>query len=128
VNTIENAPVLDLDKVLYFSRGLKPSPRTIRERRVVWNLFKHLLADGWHIASVYDGDDYVKVTDPKSALEIIFNLDDTTVSFVKAGAQRHGVKLVLGNDLDVISDWYFSAGDPDGFSATMDKFDAEVCA
>lgn len=126
MSTIENAPALELDKALYKDRPMPPHVR--RERRIVWNLFAHLLADGWHVSRVFDGDEYVRVNTSKDALEVIFNLDDATVYFSKIHVGTHGVKLVLGNDIDIISDWYFTDGDPDGFSAAMDKFDAEAFA
>lgn len=42
--------------------------------------------------------------------------------------QLHGVFLVLGEGEDIVSDWNFTEGDPDGFNAAMEAFDAEVAA
>jgi hypothetical protein len=126
MSTIENAPALELDKVLYKDRPMPVHVR--RERRIVWNLFKHLEANGWNVVRVFEGDEDPMVTDAKSAIEVIFNYDDVVVSFSKVHGTTHGVKLVLGNDLDIISDWYYSSGDEDGFNALMEKFDAEAFA
>ena len=126
--TIENAPTLELDKVLYKDRPMPPHVR--RERRIVWNLMKHLYSQGgWNVVKVYDGDEYTKVETPTAALEVIFNLDDAQVGFKNSiNGKTHYVKLVLGNDIDIISDWNYSEGDPDGFDAAMEKFDAEEFA
>jgi hypothetical protein len=126
MGTIENAPDLELDKLLYSDHPMLAHVR--RERRIVWNLFKHLEADGWNVVRVYEGEEDPTVTDAKSAMEVIFNYDDVVVSFSKVVGTTHGVKLVLGNDLDIISDWYYKAGDEDGFNALMEKFDAEAFA
>lgn len=128
MSSMENAPDLDIDKVLY-NRGRPMLPHVRREWRIVWNLIKHLNASGWAVVKVYDGDEYTHTVSEKQALEVIFNLDDAQVGFKKEGPTKtHYVKLVLGNDLDIISDWNYSEGDPDGFNAVMEKFDAEVFA
>lgn len=126
--TFENAPALKLDKVLYKNQPMPPHVR--RARRIVWNLFNHLLTHGkWRVARVFDGEENPLVNSSKDALEIIFNLDDCWVGFKQLDKSKtHCVRLVLGNDLDVISDWNYSEGDPDGFDAAMEKFDAEVYA
>lgn len=38
---------------------------------------------------------------------------------------EHGVLLVLGNGEDIISDWNFTEGDPDGFDRAISAFDVE---
>lgn len=127
MSMIENAPVLELDKVLYTQHPMPPRVR--RERRIVWNLMRELAEAGWAVVKVYDGDEYTETPDPKSAMEVIFNLDDAYVGFIQATKGRtHYVRLVLGNDIDVLSDWNYTEGDPDGFNATMEKFDPEVYA
>lgn len=37
---------------------------------------------------------------------------------------EHGVLLIGGDSQDIISDWNYTEGDPDGFSAAMDAFSA----
>jgi hypothetical protein len=39
---------------------------------------------------------------------------------------EHGVLLVLGNGFDIISDWNYTDGDPDGFNAVMDVYAKKV--
>jgi len=127
MSTIENAPALELDKILYKDRPMLPHVR--RERRIVWNLFNHLLVNGlWKVYRVWDGDEYVKVDSSKAAMEIIFNLDDAVVYMKSPSGATHSISLVLGNDMDIVSDWSYTDGDPDGFSAAMDKFDPEAFA
>jgi hypothetical protein len=123
---MENAPALELDKVLYKNRPM--SPRTRRERRIVWNLFKHLATAGWYPSQVWDSEKYTKTNTPKAAMELIFNLDEAHVFVSKKGQKPHSIFLVLGNDLDVLSDWTYGEADTDGFNALIDKFDAEVYA
>lgn len=66
-------------------------------------------------------------------MELIFNLDEVSLRFIPVSCSQlkskaeyeHGVLLVLGNGCDIVSDWNYTEGDPDGFSAAMDKFNAE---
>lgn len=128
-NTVQNAPKLLLDKALY--EGQNVPPHVVRERRIVWNLFLHLLQNGgWTVDSVNDGDTDTRTRSAKAAMELIFNLDEAYVflSNTKTENKAHYIYLVLGNDIDVVSDWSFTEGDPDGFNAAMDKFDAEAFA
>jgi hypothetical protein len=122
---VENAPALQLDKILYKHHAMLP--RTKRERRIVWNLFKHLEARGWHVTSIDDGELINPVKTPLAAMELIFDLDDCLI-FFSNGKAAHYVSLILGNDLDVISDWSFAKEDADGFSAVMGQFDPEEFA
>lgn len=123
-NCIENAPALELDKILYKNRPMLP--HTKRERRIVWNLFKHLSTEGWFPTSTWDGEEEEKTNSPKHAMEFIFNLDSVHVFVKKDGQKPHSIFLVLGNGIDIVSDWTYSQTDSDGFNALMDKFDAEA--
>ena len=58
-------------------------------------------------------------------MEHVFAVDESSLRFQKPGFNVHGVLLVGGNGVDIISDWNYTDGDPDGFSACMDAFDAE---
>lgn len=104
----------------------------IIERRVVWNLIAKLKAAGFTAVAVYDGEDYTKTADAQAAMELIFNLDEASLRFVRTADAdafaadpddvcEHGVLLVGGNGEDIISDWDYSADDPDGFNAAMDR-------
>jgi len=128
---IENAPALDLDKVLY-KHGPVP-PHIIRERRIVWNLLKHLVKANFKPIIVDDGDETTHLSDVpmfamKEAMELIFNLDEAHVLFLptyKPKATAQWVFLVLGNDLDVVSDWSLLNKGRDDFNAAMELFNAE---
>lgn len=125
---IQPTPELEINKALYKDRSMPPHVR--REQRIVWNLIHHLHQNGgWTVARVEDGETRPKVTSAKAAMELLFNLDDAWLGFSNTASKRtHYVRLIFGNDMDVISDWTFSEGDPDGFNAAMDKFDVEAYA
>jgi hypothetical protein len=119
-----NAPALDHDAMMKKRFGCEVSAVGRRERRIVANLIAHMERAGWKVQGVHDGDGFDKAADMKAAMELIFNLDDAGLYFEKGGAE-HRVLLILGNDLDIISDWNYSEGDADGFNAAMEAFDAE---
>lgn len=125
------APSLDIDTRL--GRGAPSTDARIaqrqrranNERDIAWNLIAHLERAGFAVHGVHDGDEYVKTPDAKAAMELLFNLDEASLRFHKAGFSVHGVLLIFdnGNDgWDVISDWNYTKSDPDGFSATLDAF------
>jgi hypothetical protein len=120
-------PSLDHDAMMKKRFGHEVSAVGRRERRIVANLIAHMEREGWKVQGVHDGDGFDKAEDMKAAMELIFNLDDAGLYFEKSGAE-HRVLLILGNDLDIISDWNYSEGDADGFNAAMEKFDVEQFA
>lgn len=96
------------------------------ERRIVWNLLSRLWEAGFQGVSVDDGGDRrIKCSDNMEAMEAIFSVDEAML-FVKSkerrGSRMHWIKLVGGNGEDIISDWGYSEGDPDGFNAFMETF------
>lgn len=146
-------PALDIDRRIADIRGqeeVQLSAQQKLERRIVWNLLRHLQANGWGCKVVFDGDcsyyrrdperdiieedyddnrwesDGITLT-PKQVMEIVFNLDEASVRFAKHGApELHGVYLVLGNGVDCIADWNYDEDDADGFNAAMEAFNTEV--
>ncbi|KVV40800.1 hypothetical protein WT27_12775 [Burkholderia territorii] len=109
--------------------GHKVSPNGKLERRIVANLIAHLEAGGFQVIGLYDGDDLTAVTTAKEAMELIFNLDEASLRIGKAGTDiDHGILLIVGNGIDIVSDYTYSEGDSDGFSAVMGAFDAEAFA
>lgn len=61
-------------------------------------------------------------------MEAVFAVDEVLLfvkSKVRRGSRTHWIKLVGGNGEDIISDWGFSDGDPDGFNAFMESFNPE---
>ena len=159
---IEQAPALEIDKLLYKDKGGRPHARGVLERRIIWNLFRHLEAAGYKVASVYDGEEDTETADARAAMELIFNLDDAWVYFHRPAdqiaaeranairiAKEEGteppedldapryewIRLVLGNEFDIISDYGVKAGatfgrngDEGPFGNAVKAFDPEVCA
>lgn len=127
--TTESVKVPDLahDAMMKKRFGTEVSPTGRRERRIVANLVAHMERAGWKVQGVHDGDDFTHAPDMKSAMELIFDLDDAGLYFEK-GNSEHRVLLILGNDMDIVSDWNYSEGDADGFNAAMDKFDVDQYA
>lgn len=121
-----HVPELDIDALMLRRFGHKVSPNGKLERRIVANLIAHLEAGGFQVIGLYDGDDLTAVTTAKEAMELIFNLDEASLRIGKAGTDiDHGILLIVGNGIDIVSDYTYSEGDSDGFSAVMDAFDAE---
>jgi hypothetical protein len=125
--TILQPPALDIDAKLG-----KPNPRGKIERRVVWNLLKHLEARGFFPILHCDGEEDVRVKgDHKRVMELTFNLDECRIYFaadpqakLKDGAGS--VLIILGNGEDCITDWSWNLGEDDGpFNKAMTAFDAE---
>ncbi len=125
MSTIENAPALELDKVLYKDNPMPVHVR--RERRIVWNLLLALEAKGFVSHSVDDGDEQTKTRTKKAALEILFNLDDALLylshKYDNGRLRTVWVRFVFGNDMDVISD--YNATNWRGFEDAMGNFNPE---
>jgi hypothetical protein len=125
-------PELDHDAMMLSRFGHRMSPNGRLERRIVANLIAHIEANGYVVDSVYDGEEDTSVTDMKSAMELIFNLDFARL-YVRPKASSpfcdcHSIVLTLGEGCDIVSDWTYSEGDKDGFDAAMDTFDADKFA
>jgi hypothetical protein len=103
--------------------GVRVDARGKIERRIVYNLLCYLVANGWALHGVFDGDDFTACADAQGAMELIFNLDEVSLRVGRDGGNEHGVLLVLGNGEDVLSDWSYTQGDADGFGALMDAFE-----
>lgn len=122
-----NVPDLDHDAYMLAHHNRKVSPNGRLERRIVAALCAHLGAHGWIPHTVYDGEETTSVTNTKEAMELIFNLYEASLRFCKDDSV-HGVLLICGNGIDIISDWNYSRDDKDGFNAAMEAFDAEQYA
>lgn len=122
--TIHQPPELDIDAKMLRDYGNKLTPSQVRERRIVWNLLKHLDAAGFKPIAV-DQDEWVPVADAKEAMERAFELTDgADVMFTN----KRSVRLIWGNDVDVISDWTYGRNDLDGFNLSLNAFDPEAFA
>lgn len=125
-------PALDVDDVMLQEHGQRLSLVEKAERRIVANLIDHLKRHGFCLHSVLNSDSNVRVKSMKKAMEAIFEADNNPVLYVRKHAAScqaervvHGIQIVLGNGIDMISDYTFSIGDADGFAAAMENFDAE---
>lgn len=124
-----DVPELEIDAKMLKLYGHTVSPRGRLERRVIAAAIAHLQQAGFTLVSVDDGEEDTKVTTAKEAMELVFNLDECRIYFRKQGFNPHNLLIVLGNDgWDAISDYTYTAGDPDGFEKAMDAFDAESFA
>ena len=91
------------------------------ERKIVRRVIRSLRAAGYFATEVWDGGEYVKVSSEKEIIDAVFAVDDATVHFdggKGANNHSHGVYFVLGNGLDVISDYH--CGDKE-FSDVVDR-------
>lgn len=139
-------PALEHDALMLARYGMGVAGTGKLERRIVYNLMRHVEANGFRMYAIYDGEETTKVVGAgglledkdaqseariKAAMELVFNLDEVSLRFrAKAGSgqianREHGVLVVLGNGEDCIADWNYSEGDADGFNAIMEEFDAE---
>ena len=125
-NVAENGfPALDIDAKLWKDRPIHI--RAKNERKVVYALLTQAVEAGFQLVDVYDGDEHAKVSNVKEAMEIVFNLDISYVWMKKDGHPKHYMMFVLGNAEDgseALADWSYAEGDPDGWNALLDGFDA----
>lgn len=83
------------------------------------------MENGWTPTRI-DMDEPIEVTDVKSAMETIFNLDEAYLWFKNAEGREHYIFFVRGNSPEeLISDWNFSGNGSDSFGAIMDAFNPE---
>lgn len=93
--------------------------RRMVERAVLVLLIDELKQKGWTATHIHDGDGW-KAVAAAAQERRVFGLDECTLRFCKDDA-THTVWLVQGNDgVDMISDWAYADGDPDGFNAAME--------
>lgn len=123
-------PDLDHDAMMLNRFGSAVSAEGRLERRIVANLIAHLEAKGFEVFGTWDGEQEERATNAKEAMEFIFNLDEVSlrIGLKGSGEDQHGILLILGNGIDIVSDWNYYADDRDGFNAAMDEFDAEEFA
>ena len=96
------------------------TPHNMRdiEVKIVTKLFEMFEEEGWVPKMVDDGgDDYVYVTTWSEALEVIDSVEWSAL-FVTDGIQTSWVVLILGNGVDVVSD--YSCSDR-AFEALMER-------
>lgn len=124
--TILQPPPLKIDELLC-AGGRKLTPNNRLERRIVWNLLAHLSAKGFRPVSVGNGDDDTSAPTPEEVMELVFDLDEATVFLFSGTCDYRWFKLVMGNGVDMVSDWGIPHT-PDGFDAAMTSFDPDLYA
>lgn len=92
------------------------------ERKIVATLIAFLATRGFRIAGVHDYESLTRVRSAKAAMELVFNLDNCNLHFKDAKGEEECMCLVLGNGHDIVSDWFYSDGDPNGWNAAMNAF------
>lgn len=79
--------------------------RQLVEMIIVKKLIDSAAQHGWTLTNINDGDAEYKVDGTQEALGLIFDLDDSQLTFKRLG-KSNWVRLVMGNDgTDVISDY-----------------------
>lgn len=93
----------------------KNDRRIETERLIVSKLIDIAAEHGWKVHSVFDSEEYVRTRTKAEALDAIFAVDEATLRFTHpdCGSKLRGVLLVLGNDMDVVSDWSYPDEDND---------------
>jgi hypothetical protein len=122
-----DVPELDHDAMMLTRYGHKVGPIGRLERRLVAAFCAHMADRGWRPSQLDDGETVTPVHDAKSAMELIFNLDESCLTFTD-GTHAHAVLLINGNGIDMISDYASFRDDRDCFAATVAAFDPEACA
>ncbi len=129
MTTILQPPELEHDKMMAAQFGTELRANDRRERRIVWNLLHALKAAGFTPYSIDDTEEDTRLDeaqDPlKQTMELLFNLDIAQVTFTN-GIRLPWVQFVMGNDIDIISDYSYSSRAPGEFERVMESFDAEA--
>jgi len=130
--TILQPPILDHDVMMARRFNSTVGVRGKLERRIVWNLLAHLEREGYLPYTVAGGDDGNEAaTTPERVMNLVFNLDESCVGFVRKGDPRTGkhevgnVVLIGGNSEDIVSDYRWN-DNPVGeaFEKAMERFDS----
>jgi hypothetical protein len=110
--------------------------RITLEKRVLRFTAKSLIAKGWKLVSVDNGEERVKVSTIKEMIEQVFSVDDSYIFFTKDNEPGSMyLFVVLGNSpWEVISDFGGNAKMFDQFSKDMeeagkysDKMESQLC-
>ena len=111
-------PMLKIDGILFDDR---PMPNHCRlERKALWSILGDMADKGWTACRTNDGGRIEAHTDPKSVMEVCFDLDEAWVTFCNEADDNHTIFLVFGNSPnEIVADWGFTDGDPDGFDAAI---------
>lgn len=119
-------PILDINKVLYKETSGVPHQRARGEQIVFANLVDHLDRHGFKPVAVWDGEENTRTPTMKDMMELVFNLDESSVYFKKGDFPRRSIYIVLGNSPEeIVADHVLPKDEDDGFAAVMESFNAE---
>lgn len=94
--------------------------RLALERVIIKHLIETMAAHGWKVDHIYDGGDEVRDTDIGAQLDTVFSVDEAQIIFENSAGRQHWVSLILGNGIDVISDYSYAQYKADDFQALME--------
>lgn len=85
-------------------------------------LMVELESNGWRVAEVEDGEVQADVQSINEAMSLVEDVDYSVLVFKNSAGAWHSVTVILGNSpAEVIADWSFHIGDPDGFDALLGR-------
>jgi hypothetical protein len=91
------------------------------EVRIIRKLIRMMKESGWHAVVVDDGEDLQKVQGELQAIRVAFSVGEAAIGFKrKEIPARCWVRVVLGNNADVISDYSERPGFSEVMEAHMD--------
>lgn len=95
------------------------------EEKMVRALIRRLKAEGYVPVSVYT-DTHETVKNETQTMDAVFSVDESTITFSNVeDTARYGVKIILGNGVDCISDWNVSSYS-DGWNDTIDDITMDL--
>lgn len=85
---------------------MKIERRIAIENQVVRKLIRVAKAHGYELRRVFDGEEMVKTTTEKTAMEAVFSVDESCIYFKREDQPKcHCAVIILGNDgWDAIAD------------------------
>lgn len=98
---------------------LTVNQRLALERVIIKNLIQTMAAHGWHVDHIWDGEQEVRNSELGAQLDAIFAVDESQIIFENPQGRQHWVSLILGNGIDVISDYSTALHKADNFEAVM---------
>ena len=100
---------------------LTVNQRLALECVIIKHLIQTMAAHGWHVDHIWDGGDEVRASDIGAQLDAIFAVDESQIIFENKDGRQHWASLILGNGIDVISDYSYAMHKADNFEAVMQE-------
>lgn len=104
------------------SAMLTVNQRLALERVIIKHLIQTMANHGWKVDHIWDGGDEIRATGIGDQLEAVFSVDESQIIFENSAGRQHWVSIILGNGIDVISDYSFAAHKADDFEKVMTEF------